>query len=85
MSPKPYLYRTSLIMDVVSDALRKRRLFGRNRPVGGSSTLSQLKERQERRRRGEQAYDIDNIVIPYSMAANTRVEKISYKEIDVPK
>lgn len=31
------------------------------------------------------AYDIDNIVIPYSMAASTRVEKLEYKEIPTPK
>lgn len=38
-----------------------------------------------RRRRGENAFDIDNIVIPYSMAAATRVEKLQYKEILTPK
>lgn len=31
------------------------------------------------------SYDIDNIVIPYSMAATTRVEKLQYKEIQTPK
>lgn len=31
------------------------------------------------------SYDIDNIVIPYSMAATTRVEKLEYKEIPTPK
>ena len=30
-------------------------------------------------------YDIDNIVIPYSMLASTRVEKLEYKEIMTPK
>ncbi|XP_074605360.1 non-specific lethal 1 isoform X2 [Brevipalpus obovatus] len=39
-----------------------------------------------RRRRSEQyAYDINNIVIPYSIASTTRVEKLKYKEIDTPK
>ncbi len=38
-----------------------------------------------RRRRGESAFDINNIVIPYSMAASTRVEKLKYKEIVTPK
>lgn len=33
---------------------------------------------------GGDAYDIDNIVIPYSMLASTRVEKLHYKEIDTP-
>ncbi|KAK4881282.1 hypothetical protein RN001_004601 [Aquatica leii] len=31
------------------------------------------------------SYDIDNIVIPYSVAAATRVEKLQYKEILTPK
>lgn len=38
-----------------------------------------------RRRRSEQsAYDIDNIVIPLSLAATTRVEILEYKEIMTP-
>ncbi|XP_033109537.1 KAT8 regulatory NSL complex subunit 1-like isoform X2 [Anneissia japonica] len=31
------------------------------------------------------AYDIDNIVIPYSILSSTRVEKLNYKEIVTPK
>ncbi|RWS23520.1 uncharacterized protein B4U80_09148 [Leptotrombidium deliense] len=40
-----------------------------------------------RRRRSEQqhAFDINNIVIPYSIASSTRVEKLQYKEILTPK
>ena len=39
-----------------------------------------------RRRRSEQnAFDINNIVIPYSIASTTRVEKLQYKEIITPK
>ncbi|XP_070535525.1 KAT8 regulatory NSL complex subunit 1-like isoform X3 [Ptychodera flava] len=38
-----------------------------------------------KKRRGESAFDINNIVIPYSMAASTRVEKLNYKEIVTPK
>ncbi|KAK6635146.1 hypothetical protein RUM44_000395 [Polyplax serrata] len=38
-----------------------------------------------RRRREDDSYDIDNIVIPYSMAAVKRVEKLQYKEILTPK
>lgn len=30
-------------------------------------------------------YDIDDIVIPYHIAAATRVEKLQYKEIDTPR
>ncbi|XP_060649678.1 uncharacterized protein LOC132786926 isoform X6 [Drosophila nasuta] len=40
-------------------------------------------ERTSERRR--LVYDIDNIVIPYSMAAQTRVEILPYKEIPTPK
>ncbi|XP_034488559.1 uncharacterized protein LOC117792499 [Drosophila innubila] len=36
-------------------------------------------------RRSRLIYDIDNIVIPYSMAAQTRVEILPYKEIPTPK
>ncbi|XP_069120844.1 KAT8 regulatory NSL complex subunit 1-like [Argopecten irradians] len=49
-----------------------------------SSTLKEMKDAQWRRRR-ENEYDINNIVIPYSMAASTRVEKLQYKEIVTPK
>lgn len=40
-----------------------------------------------RRRRSElqHAFDINNIVIPYSIASTTRVEKLQYKEILTPK
>ncbi|XP_059473911.1 KAT8 regulatory NSL complex subunit 1 [Neocloeon triangulifer] len=51
-------------------------------PGGGGGLLHEL--RQVRRKR-ESSYDIDNIVIPYSMAALTRVEKLEYKEILTPK
>lgn len=36
-------------------------------------------------RRTARNYDIDNIVIPYSVAAATRIELLSYKEIPTPK
>ncbi|XP_013394790.1 KAT8 regulatory NSL complex subunit 1 isoform X3 [Lingula anatina] len=48
-----------------------------------SSTLKEMKDAL-RKRRGESAFDINNIVIPYSMAASTRVEKLKYKEILTP-
>ncbi|XP_072926908.1 KAT8 regulatory NSL complex subunit 1-like isoform X1 [Hemitrygon akajei] len=37
-----------------------------------------------RKRRGENSFDINNIVIPMSVAATTRVEKLQYKEILTP-
>ncbi|KDR09917.1 hypothetical protein L798_00354, partial [Zootermopsis nevadensis] len=52
----------------------------------GSERLSSGKERGDvSRRKRENSYDIDNIVIPYSIAASTRVEKLQYKEIPTPK
>lgn len=36
-------------------------------------------------RRSRNSYDIDNIVIPYSIAASTRVEVLKCKEIPTPK
>lgn len=36
-------------------------------------------------KRSRNSYDIDNIVIPYSVAASTRVELLPYKEIPTPK
>ena len=47
--------------------------------------LKELKDAAMRKKRFENAYDINNIVIPYSMAASTRVEKLNYKEIQTPK
>lgn len=46
------------------------------------STSSNQKNKQSTT---SNSYDIDNIVIPYSMAASTRVEKLEYKEIPTPK
>lgn len=37
------------------------------------------------RRLRQNSYDINNIVIPYSVAASTRPEKLQYKEILTPK
>ncbi|XP_046397200.1 uncharacterized protein LOC124164072 [Ischnura elegans] len=51
---------------------------------GGERKPSMLHDLLSRRKR-ENSYDIDNIVIPYSVAASTRVEKLPYKEILTPK
>lgn len=37
------------------------------------------------RRKRENSYDIDNIMIPHSLASSARVEKLQYKEILTPK
>ena len=44
----------------------------------------QLSLAEQIRKKRETAFDIDNIVIPYSIAASTRVEKLKYKEILTP-
>ncbi|XP_043397713.1 KAT8 regulatory NSL complex subunit 1 isoform X6 [Chelonia mydas] len=48
-------------------------------PSAGNSTMLSSKKRKV-----ECSYDINNIVIPMSMAAATRVEKLQYKEILTP-
>ncbi|CAH1773587.1 unnamed protein product [Owenia fusiformis] len=50
-----------------------------------SGTLKEMKEALIKKRRMENAFDINNIVIPYGMAASSRVEKLQYKEIITPK
>ncbi|XP_042559231.1 KAT8 regulatory NSL complex subunit 1 [Clupea harengus] len=57
-------------------------------PYEGSTPLgpgSQPGSAPIRRRRGESSFDINNIVIPMSVAATTRVEKLQYKEILTPR
>lgn len=49
-----------------------------------SSPLLQMQSITHKKSRTD-SYDIDNIVIPYSVAASTRVEKLQYKEILTPK
>ena len=51
------------------------------RPGNRSERSSVFQDLMRRRT----SYDIDNIVIPYSMAATTRVERLQYKEIQTPK
>ncbi|XP_061393784.1 uncharacterized protein LOC133329311 [Musca vetustissima] len=54
---------------------------------GGSGSTSYYHSKTERSfdRKNRVSYDIDNIVIPYSVAAATRVEILPYKEIPTPK
>ena len=51
---------------------------------GSSSHHGNLSIAEQIRKKRETAFDIDNIVIPYSIAASTRVEKLKYKEILTP-
>uniref|UniRef100_A0A8C1L1K4 KAT8 regulatory NSL complex subunit 1b n=1 Tax=Cyprinus carpio TaxID=7962 RepID=A0A8C1L1K4_CYPCA len=58
----------------------------RQSSISETSTLLHLNSSAAtiRRRRGESPFDINNIVIPMSVAATTRVEKLQYKEILTP-
>ncbi|XP_012228213.1 uncharacterized protein nsl1 isoform X2 [Linepithema humile] len=55
--------------------------------VTASSEKNTVKEKSSNShgRLRHNSYDIDNIVIPYSVAASTRPEKLQYKEILTPK
>ncbi|XP_042530033.1 KAT8 regulatory NSL complex subunit 1 isoform X1 [Dipodomys spectabilis] len=53
-------------------------------PTSSSSQATASTSQPVRRRRGESSFDINNIVIPMSVAATTRVEKLQYKEILTP-
>ncbi|KAL0984440.1 hypothetical protein UPYG_G00141560 [Umbra pygmaea] len=53
-------------------------------PMGFNSISFSNTPQPIRRRRGESSFDINNIVIPMSVAATTRVEKLQYKEILTP-
>ncbi|XP_027885456.1 KAT8 regulatory NSL complex subunit 1 isoform X3 [Xiphophorus couchianus] len=50
----------------------------------GSQSIPSTPQQPIKRRRGESSFDINNIVIPMSVAATTRVEKLQYKEILTP-
>ncbi|RXG60810.1 KAT8 regulatory NSL complex subunit 1-like protein [Armadillidium vulgare] len=56
---------------------------------GGQSDLKNSKKpltsSRQKQNSTSSSYDINNIVIPYSMAAASRVELIQYKEIPTPK
>lgn len=54
-------------------------------PLGPSSQSVPSTPQPIKRRRGESSFDINNIVIPMSVAATTRVEKLQYKEILTPR
>uniref|UniRef100_A0A5F9CQL7 KAT8 regulatory NSL complex subunit 1 n=1 Tax=Oryctolagus cuniculus TaxID=9986 RepID=A0A5F9CQL7_RABIT len=53
-------------------------------PTSSSAQVTASTSQPVRRRRGESSFDINNIVIPMSVAATTRVEKLQYKEILTP-
>ena len=54
------------------------------RPLTPSMTTPLQSARKKRVTNSTPLFDIDNIVIPYSMASSTRLEKLEYKEILTP-
>ncbi|XP_034940688.1 uncharacterized protein nsl1 [Chelonus insularis] len=54
-------------------------------PTTTEKVLPKEKSSNSHIRLRQNSYDIDNIVIPYSVAASTRLEKLQYKEILTPK
>ncbi|XP_078581093.1 KAT8 regulatory NSL complex subunit 1-like isoform X1 [Branchiostoma floridae x Branchiostoma japonicum] len=56
-----------------------------NTPLSLSCPANSLQAVLNKKRQGHSAFDINNIVIPYSMASTTRVERLKYKEILTPK
>lgn len=51
-----------------------------------SSCIDSVTQHNSRRRlRSESSYDIDNIVIPMSLVAPSKLEKLQYKEILTPR
>ena len=57
---------------------------GISRPSTPSFTPGLHSARKKRVTNSTPLFDIDNIVIPYSMASSTRLEKLEYKEILTP-
>ena len=81
------LLLTSDFIHFVSGIPRKRN--STNTPSFSDESFPQLGSTptlpKKRRISTTPQYDIDNIIIPYSMAASTRLEKLEYKEIVTPK
>lgn len=50
--------------------------------LSASAPVGELKQSSNQKKH---TFGIDDIVIPYHIAASTRVEKLQYKEIDTPR
>ncbi|XP_062872188.1 KAT8 regulatory NSL complex subunit 1 [Trichomycterus rosablanca] len=72
---------STLAMPTFSPVVRQ--LSSSESPTACSLTNTTPQSAQ-RKRRGDSPFDINNIVIPMSVAATTRVEKLQYKEILTP-
>ncbi|XP_067825245.1 KAT8 regulatory NSL complex subunit 1 isoform X2 [Heptranchias perlo] len=81
----PYSSTVSSQTSVHSPLLRQLSISSESSALSTTNTHSVGSMLQAvRRRRGESSFDINNIVIPMSVAATTRVEKLQYKEILTP-
>uniref|UniRef100_A0A8C4Q2F0 Uncharacterized protein n=1 Tax=Eptatretus burgeri TaxID=7764 RepID=A0A8C4Q2F0_EPTBU len=69
----------------LTEVLSSTSLLHGSHAVSTSNTPSSSIQSSLRKRRGESSFDINNIVIPLSMATTARVEKIQYKEILTPR
>ncbi|XP_075683946.1 KAT8 regulatory NSL complex subunit 1-like isoform X2 [Rhinoderma darwinii] len=75
-TPNSSIHPSSPLTPRPSNATQHLSSFTETPPSSNSAAL--------KRKRFENSYDIDNIVIPMSMAAAARVEKLQYKEILTP-
>ncbi|XP_067869194.1 KAT8 regulatory NSL complex subunit 1 isoform X2 [Heterodontus francisci] len=80
----PYGSTSSSHTLVHSPLLRQLSTSSESSAPSTTNTQSVVSTLTARRRRGESSFDINNIVIPMSVAATTRVEKLQYKEILTP-
>ncbi|XP_033849292.3 KAT8 regulatory NSL complex subunit 1-like [Acipenser ruthenus] len=77
-SPSLYIPKTS------PEAQSQTTAIPASDPTLTGSLTNTSPQQPSRRRRGESSFDINNIVIPMSMALGARVEKLQYKEILTP-
>ncbi|XP_028605798.2 KAT8 regulatory NSL complex subunit 1-like isoform X2 [Podarcis muralis] len=81
--PSPQTYKPSSLHHVPSLCFENTPAPHSNQVPGNSMTASSS-TLPAKKKKVECSYDINNIVIPMSMAAATRVEKLQYKEILTP-
>lgn len=80
-----FLHCDTLDVDSSTNGLLTGQTIGRSRTSSPTHASANHKHERSLERRSRTSYDIDNIVIPYSVAAATRVELLPYKEIPTPK
>ncbi|XP_018427019.1 PREDICTED: KAT8 regulatory NSL complex subunit 1-like [Nanorana parkeri] len=78
--PSPSIHVSSPVTPRPNTAAHQLPSFTDTPPSGSQNSMSAALKRK----RFENSYDIDNIVIPMSLVAASRVEKLQYKEILTP-